>query len=120
MISNVFVYLVPIGIYPGRLMVMSLIMMDGEGSRSLRAANNLRCFTGRFTKLSDSELPNSTLTGVTYLSLKNLISVVWEIWRSYVGGGRVFVGVSGSFIGLIILNGWEGLHRDVSSWMERS
>ena len=65
-------------------MVAFLIVMDSEGSRSLRVANNLRCFTVRFTELSDSELLNSTVTGVTYLSLINLISAAWKIWRSYV------------------------------------
>ena len=55
-------------------MIVSLIVVDSEGLRSLRAANSLQRFTGRFTKLSDPELPNSTMTGLTYLSLMNLIS----------------------------------------------
>ena len=38
---------------------------DIEGSRILKTANKLRCFTGRFTELSESKLPNSTVTGVT-------------------------------------------------------
>ena len=57
-------------------MVVSLIVIDSDESRSLRAANDLRCFTGRFTELSESELLNSTVTGVTYLSLMHFISVV--------------------------------------------
>ena len=60
-------------------MVVSLIAMNSDGSRSLRAVNNTRCFTGRFTELFDSELPNSMVTGVTYRSWRNLISSAWEI-----------------------------------------
>ena len=59
--------------------------MSRDGSRSLRAAKILRCFTGRFTELSDSELPNSTVTEVTYRSLMNFISAVWAMWRSVKG-----------------------------------
>ena len=70
------VYVVPIGNSPGWLKVVSLILMDRDESRSLRAVKSLRCFTGIFTELSDSELPNSTVTGVTYRSLMNFISAV--------------------------------------------
>ena len=48
------VYTVPIGNYPGWLKVVSLIVMDRDGSRSLRTTNSLRCFTERFTELLDS------------------------------------------------------------------
>ena len=58
-------YEVPIGNSPGWLKVVSLIVMNKEGSRILRAANSLRCLTGTFTEFSESELPNSTVTGVT-------------------------------------------------------
>ena len=67
-------YAVSIGKSPGLLMVVSLIVMDSDDSRSLRAVNNVRCFTGMFTELPDLELPNSTVTGVAYLSLIILIS----------------------------------------------
>ena len=67
-------------------MVMSLIVTDSEGSRNLRAANNVRFFTGNVTELSDSELPNLTVMEKTYLSLMNLISTAWAILGSYVGG----------------------------------
>ena len=60
-------------------MIVSLIVMNSDGSRSLRVTNSLRCFTGIFTELSDSELQNATVTGVTYRSLMNLISAVWAI-----------------------------------------
>ena len=43
----------------------------------------------RFTVLSDSELPSSMVTGVVYLSLMKLISAVWVICRSYMGGGSL-------------------------------
>ena len=55
-------------------MVVLLIVMDIDGSNSLRAANNVRCFTGKCTELFESELPNSTVTGMTYLPLLNIIS----------------------------------------------
>ena len=55
-------------------MVVLLIVMDIDGSKSLRAANNVRCFTGKCTQLFESELPNSTVTGMTYLPLLNVIS----------------------------------------------
>ena len=48
-------------------MVMYLIVTDSEGSRNLRAANNVQFFTGKFTELSDSELPNSTVKEKTSL-----------------------------------------------------
>ena len=48
-------------------MVMYLIVADSEGSRNLRAANNVQFFTGKFTELSDSELPNSTVNEKTSL-----------------------------------------------------
>ena len=94
-----------IEIFPRRLKVVSLIVMDSDGSRSLRAANSLRYFTGRFTELSNSELPNSMVTGVTYRSLMNLISAAWAMWCSYMGGGVIGdVGVSS--VGLVIMDGW--------------
>ena len=52
--------------------------MDSDESRSLRAANSLRCFTGRFTELSDLELPNSTVTGFNFVCVGNL---------AFMGGG---------------------------------
>ena len=58
-------YIDPIGNSSGWLKVVSLIVMDKEGSRILRAANSSRCLTGRFTEFSESELPNSTVSGVT-------------------------------------------------------
>ena len=64
-------------------MAVSLIVIDSDGSRRLRAVNDIRCFARKFTELSDSELPNSTVTGVTHRSLMNLISAAWAIWCSY-------------------------------------
>ena len=102
-------------------MVVSLIVMNSDGSRSLRVTNSLRCFTGIFTELSDSELSNSTVTGVTYLSLMNLISAAMEIWRSYVcvrGGGGGGVGgyveflLNWSFLVVgRVSSGWRGYDR---------
>ena len=76
-----------IGNSPEWLMVVLLIVMNSDGLRSLRVANTLRYFTGKFTELSNSEFPNLTVMGVTYRSLRNLISAAWAIWRSYAGGG---------------------------------
>ena len=45
-------------------MVVSFIVMEIDGSRTLRAANNLRCFTVRFTELFESGLTNSIVMGV--------------------------------------------------------
>ena len=45
-------------------MTFSLMVIDAEGSKSLIAMKIFLCFTGRFTKFSDSELPNSTVIGV--------------------------------------------------------
>ena len=59
------VYVVLIGNSPGWLIVMPLMVMEINGSRSFKAANSFRYFTGRFTELSALELPNSMLTGVT-------------------------------------------------------
>ena len=47
-------------------MVVSLIVMDSDESKSLRAGNNVGYFTGRCIELSELELPNSAVTGVTY------------------------------------------------------
>ena len=57
---------VPIGNSPGWLKVVLLIVMNKEGSRRFRVAKRVRCLRGRFTELSESELPNSTVTWVTY------------------------------------------------------
>ena len=62
--SKVSVYAVPIGNSPGWLIVMSLMVMKRDESRSFNVANNFRYFTGNFTELSASELPNSTVTVV--------------------------------------------------------
>ena len=48
--------------------VVGGFVIDGDGDRwvdNLSAANSSRCFTGSFTELSESELPNSMVTGVT-------------------------------------------------------
>ena len=58
------VYSVPIGNYCGFVINLSLVVIEADGSRSLMAMNFL-CFTGRLTDFSDSELPNSTVIGVT-------------------------------------------------------
>ena len=71
--------------------------MDSDESRSLRAANSLRCFTGRFTELSDLELPNSTVTGFNFVCVGNL---------AFMGEGEVIGGVDVDFVGVIILDGW--------------
>ena len=46
-------------------MVVSLIVIDIEGSRSFSTTNSVRYFAGRFTKVSESELPNLMVMGVT-------------------------------------------------------
>lgn len=61
---KIYVYSVPIGNSPEWLMMVLLIMMERDWSKNLRATNNVRYFTGRFTELSISELPNSMMTGV--------------------------------------------------------
>ena len=86
-------------------MVMSLIVIDSDGSRILRVANNLWCFTGRFTELSDSELPSSTVMGVAYRSLRNFNFGCVGNLASICEGG-VAGGVGGAFIELIILDDW--------------
>ena len=80
--SKVSVYAVSTGNSLGWLIVVSLMVMEIDGSKTFKAANNFRCFTGRFTELSESELPNSTMAGVTYQSLTNFISVAYAIWRT--------------------------------------
>ena len=45
--------------------MVSLIVMEIEGSIIFSAANSLQFLTGRFTELSESELPNIMVTGVT-------------------------------------------------------
>ena len=62
--SKYSVYSVPIGNSVGLVMTLSLMVIDAERSRSLIARNIFLCFTGRFTEVSDSELPNSTVIGV--------------------------------------------------------
>ena len=37
-------------------MVVSLVMMEKEGSRILSAANSVRCFTGRLTEFSGCQI----------------------------------------------------------------
>ena len=78
--SKVSVYAVPIGDSPGWLIVVSLMVMEIDGSRIFKVANNFRCFMGRFTELSESELPNFAVTGVTYRSLMNFISAAYATW----------------------------------------
>ena len=73
-------HVVPIGNSLGWLIVVSLMVMEIDGSKTFKAANNFRCFTGRFTELSESELPNSTVTGVIYQLLTNFISAACAIW----------------------------------------
>ena len=101
----------PIGNSPGWLKVVSLIVIDKDGSRSVRTVKSLRCFTETFTELSDLELPNSTVTEVIYRSLMNFISAAWVMWRSYVVGGVIGgVGVVFCWIGHF---GWLGEFRRV-------
>ena len=45
-------------------MVVRLIIMEIDWSRILRAAKNLRCFTGICTEVSESELSNSMVMEV--------------------------------------------------------
>ena len=77
-----YVYAVPIGNSPRWLIGVSLMVMEIDSSRIFKVANNNLFFTGRFTELSESELPNSTMAGVTYRSLTNFISVAYAIWRT--------------------------------------
>ena len=64
MMSNLSVYSVPSGNSTGLVMTLSFIVMETEGSSSLMTIEILRCFTRKFTVLSDLELPNSTLIAV--------------------------------------------------------
>lgn len=57
-------YAVPIGNSVGLVITLSPMMMDAEGSSRLRTIKILQCFTGRFTVLPESELPNAMMTGV--------------------------------------------------------
>ena len=82
MTSEYSVYSVLIGNSLGLVMTLSLMVIDAEGSRSLIARKIFLCFTGRFTEFSYSELPNSTVIGVT--------SSAWAMIRSrLVGVGEV-------------------------------
>ena len=95
----------PIGNLSGWLKVVSLIVMNRNGSRSLRAANSVRYFTEILTELSDSKQPNSTVTGGN-------IPIIDEFYFGGVGnvaficGKGVISGVGVVFVGLIILDGW--------------
>ena len=53
---------VSIGDSTGLVVTLYLLAMDTEGLICLMAMKILRCFTGRFTELSESELPNSMVT----------------------------------------------------------
>ena len=64
MTSKDSVYAVPIGNSRGFVITLSLIVIEVDGSRRLMAMKIVRCFTGRLTEFSDSELPNSTVMGV--------------------------------------------------------
>ena len=50
--------------FTGLVIILSPIVMEAEGLRILRAIKVLRCFTGRFTVLTESKRPNSIVTGV--------------------------------------------------------
>ena len=104
---------------PGWLKVVSLIVIDKDGSRSVRTVKSLRCFTEKFTELSDLELPNSTVTEVIYRSLMNFISAAWVMWRSYVVGG-VIGGVSVVFCWIDHFGRLGEFRQDVSSWRGES
>ena len=73
-------YAVSTGNSLGWLIVVSLMVIEIDVSKTFKAANNIRCFTGTFTELSESELPNSTVTGVMYQLLTNFISAACAIW----------------------------------------
>ena len=64
MTSKDSVYTVPIGDSCGFVITLSLIVIEADGSRSLMTMKIFRCFTGRLTEFSDSELPSSTVMGV--------------------------------------------------------
>ena len=59
------VYSVPIGDSCGFVITLSLMVIETDGSMSLMAMKIFLCLTERLTELSDSELPNSTMIGVT-------------------------------------------------------
>ena len=82
MTINDSVYSVSIGNSPGWLKVFSSMLIDVDESRSLIAVKSLRCFTGIFTVLSESELPNLMVTGVVYRLFTNLTSAACAIRRS--------------------------------------
>ena len=48
----------------GRLIVVTLIVIEKDGSRILSAANIFCCSIGRLIELSGLELPSSIVTGV--------------------------------------------------------
>ena len=79
--------------------------MNKEGSRILRAANSLRCLTGRFTEFSESELPNSTVTGVTYITIVDKFYFGSMCNSAFICGGGVFGGIICCLVDLIILIG---------------
>ena len=64
MTSNNSVYSVSIGNSRGLVMTLFFMVVEVDESSSLMAMEIFRCFTGRFTEFSDSELPNSTVIGV--------------------------------------------------------
>ena len=64
MTSNISVYVVPVWNSTELVITLSPMVMEAEGSNILMVIQNLRYFTGRFTVLYDSEVPNSTVTGI--------------------------------------------------------
>ena len=82
MTSKDSVYSVPVGNFCRFVMTLSLIVIKADGSRSLMAMKICRCFTRRLMEFSDSKLPSSTVMGVVYRLLVNLISAAFAMSRS--------------------------------------
>ena len=85
-------YSVPLGNSKELVITLSPMVIEVEGSNSLRAIKILRCFTGRFTLFPESELPNSIVVRVVYRLLRNFTSAACAMRRSEFvepGGGWI-------------------------------
>ena len=63
-------YSVPMGNSKELVITLSPMVIEVEGSNSLRAIKILLCFTGRFTLFPESELPNSIVVRVAACAMR--------------------------------------------------
>ena len=75
-------YAVPIGNFCGFVIILSLIVIEADESRSLMVMKICRCFTGRLTECSDSQLPNSTVILLNVLLARLRIVLINLLFNS--------------------------------------